>query len=308
MAWILPIIGAVFVTMALHDLFHTLFHPSEHGNISEYLSLRLWRMLRHFEPEHLNLAGPLNLLTVILYWGVSVVVGFACIYRPFLPGHFVFNPGLDAHSFNSFLSAINLSMASLITVTLGVQTNSAWLQLATSAEAVLGFVILTASISWILSIYPVIEHRRSLAHEVSLLHFAEERGIRHIEQLKTAELQSLLLGFATQLTTIRTELSQFPITYFFQERDDKSALAPSLYYLAAIAEDVVSTRDDVKMSAAVMGGAIDDLIELIEKKYLKKAHAHRWGALDALLRDHRREPLRRPSSARVASGQREFTF
>jgi hypothetical protein len=154
---------------------------------------------------------------------------------------------------------------------------------------------LTASISWILSIYPVIEHRRSLSHQVSLLHFAEERGVRQVDRLGTTELQSLLLGLATQLTTICTELSQFPITYYFQEKDPKSALAPSLYYLAALAEDIMATRDDVKLSATVMGGAVDDLLELIEKKYLKRNYPDRWSVLEALLREHRREPLRRSS-------------
>jgi hypothetical protein len=296
MIYLLPALGMLLIFVGMQDLFHTLFHPSEHGNISEYMTLRVWRTFRRWAPHHLHSAGPVNLLLVILFWAVSVVVGFALIYRPFLPSHFVFASGLHPATFDSFFSALNLSLSSLITVTLGVQTNSVWLQFAMSFEAVLGFSIFTASISWILSIYPVIEHRRSMAHEVTLLHFAEQNGIRRLEQMTTSDLQNLFEALAAQLITIRTELSQFPITYYFQERDDKSALAPALYYLASIAQDVTALGGERALSATLVGGAVDDLLELVEKKYLKREHPDRWSAFQSFLRDHNREPLRRPAA------------
>ena len=86
-----------------------------------------------------------------------------------------------------------------------------------SFQAVLGFVLLTASISWLLSIYPVIEHRRSLAYEVTLLHFAEQRGLLRIEEMYDMNLNTMLTGLSERVMRVRTELSQFPITYYFQD-------------------------------------------------------------------------------------------
>jgi hypothetical protein len=44
-----------------------------------------------------------------------------------------------------------------------------WLQLITPLEALLGFGLLTGSISWLLSIYPALLRRHSLAYEIALL-------------------------------------------------------------------------------------------------------------------------------------------
>jgi len=284
----------------MQDLFHTLFHPSQLGNISEYMTLRIWRAFRKFAPRQRLMVGPLNFLCVIVFWSASVIVGFALIYRPFMPAAFITAPGMSISAIDGFFSAINLSLSRLITVSMGLQTDSQWLQLSMSLEAVLGFAILTASISWLLSIYPVIEHRRSLAHEVSLLHFSESAGLQRLEELDYATLQSLLFGLAAQLNTVRTELSQFPISYYFQESDDKTALAPALYYLAEVARDVSSSDRCPKMAAVCLGGSVDDLLQLIEKKYLPRTNPSRWDTLREALADHGRIPLTRPRPSRAA--------
>lgn len=299
--WILTSVGVVLIVTSMADLARTLFHPAQHGNISEAMTLKLWRLIRRFAPQQLSAAGPLNFFVVILYWGLSVVVGFALIYRPFIATQFVVSPGLDQAQLARYPLAYagTLSLSSLITVATGLQTKSVLLQYLMGVEAVLGFVILTASISWILSIYPVIEHRRSMAHEATLLHFAEARGIQRVEDMQDSDLQDLLLAMSEQITTIRTELSQFPITYYFHERDERSTVAPALYYLAELAEDVARDRPGVRLGATVMGGAIDDLVELMAKKYLKRSFESRWEALAALLKEHRREALKRPQRPRA---------
>lgn len=293
MRWFLFVVGLLLIASALLDVFRTLFHPARHGNVSEALILGNWRLFRRAFPSLLSTAGPLNLVIVISFWMASVVLGFALLYWIAIPAQIIVSPGMDKSYFTSFATAINLSMASLITVTLGLETNSSLLQFAMSAEAVVGFAILTASISWILSIYPVIEHRRSLAHEISLLHFSEYRGLRRAEQLQDSDFHTLLLGFAAQIATIRTELNQFPITYYFQENEDRSALAPNLFYLAELTEEVSREREYCRLAATVLGGAIDDLLEMVRTKYLGSVHGDRWRILEAMNDDHFRQPLHR---------------
>jgi hypothetical protein len=300
MHWIAITIGLIVILAGMQDLFHTLFHPTQQGNISEYMTLYIWRGFRRFAPGQRLMVGPLNFLMVIVFWGLSVIIGFALIYRPFMLRAFIGAPGMDVSKVGSFFSAVNLSLSSLITVPMGLQTDWKWLQLAMATEAVLGFAILTASISWLLSIYPVIEHRRSLAHEVSLLHFSESSGLQRFEELDDSTLQTLLFGLATQLNTVRTELSQFPISYYFQETDDKTALGPALYLLAEVARDVSSSNRRARMAAATLGGSIDDLLQVIEEKYLPKKHESRWDTLRELLADHGRSPLTRPKPSKVA--------
>jgi hypothetical protein len=55
------------------------------------------------------MVGPLNFLCVIVFWSVSVIVGFALIYRPYMPAAFITAPGMSVSAIDGFFSAINLS-------------------------------------------------------------------------------------------------------------------------------------------------------------------------------------------------------
>jgi hypothetical protein len=298
LAVILTLIGSVVIIAALQDLFHTIFHPSASGGISDWIELQVWRAFRRATYTDLNFAGPLAFLLVVTYWAISILIGFALIYWPRLPASFVFASGIDPGHYASFAGALNISLASLITTSTGVNSSSLWIQFLMGVEAVFGFAILTASISWILSIYPVLEHRRSLAHQATLLRFAEERGIKRLEDVNDSDLQQILLGLASQLLTHRNELTQFPITYFFHEKDDATALAGILSYLADVAEMSLRREGAARAAAAVLGVAIDDYLKVIATTFLKRRFTDRRDALRAFARDHNRQIVRAPASGR----------
>ena len=44
------VLGLLLIVIALHDMFHTLFHPSGRGVLAEFISFRLWRLWRHLFP------------------------------------------------------------------------------------------------------------------------------------------------------------------------------------------------------------------------------------------------------------------
>src|SRR3982751_6479784 len=81
-----------------------------------------------------------------------------------------FNLGSGVDPSHPFVDSFYMSMATLSTVGFGdVAPATIALRLITPLEALLGFGLLTASISWLLSIYPVLSRRRSLAYEINLL-------------------------------------------------------------------------------------------------------------------------------------------
>jgi len=291
MKWVSILAGTILIVAALRDLFSTLFHPGTSGNISDWIALSLWRAYRKVFPKHLIHAGPLIFLAVIGYWGLSIIFGFALIYRPFMPSTFVFMPGLDPVSFDSFLAALNFSIGTLITEFIGATPTNGFLQLLTTVEAIFGFAILTASISWILSIYPVIEHRRSLAHQASLFHHGESTGLRHLESLSDAELQTILLGLASQLTTHRNELSQFPITYYFQEPESRTAIGGILFYISELADRFSDREGAVRIAAVTLGGAVEDYLSLVDEQFFRRKFDGREASLRRLAEDHRRKPV-----------------
>jgi hypothetical protein len=189
---------------------------------------------------------------------------------------------------------MNFSVGTLITEFIGATPTNSVLQLLTTLEAIFGFAILTASISWILSIYPVIEHRRSLAHQASLFHYGEVTGYRHLESLSDAELQTILLGLASQLTTHRNELSQFPITYYFQEPESRTAIAGILFYISELADRFTDREGAVHIAAVTLGGAVEDYLSLVDEQFFRQSFDNKQASLRRLAEDHRRRPVHSP--------------
>lgn len=294
------VIGLLFVATALHDMFHTLFHPSGRGAIAEFISFRLWRAWRRLFParhEVLSLAGPLAFVATVATWGVLIVLGFALVYSPFLGSRYVMAPGLDIRRHNAFFDAINVSLGSLITVGGDFNTDSRWLRFAMGAEAVLGFVLLTASLSWVLSIYPVLEHRRSSAHRLSLLHHAHRIERIGVTSMPDFQTEQLVIGLAVDITKIRNDLAQFPITYYFHEDEARSSWPGALPLAIDIARR--ASRDEsgepVRVAGIVLQGAIHDFLCLVGAWFLNSANEPEDEILLALYAaDHFQQELRSP--------------
>jgi hypothetical protein len=290
----LTVSGAALIIAALQDLFHTLFHPSARGDISDWIAHAVWKGFRFALRRAISFAGPTAFVMTVLYWTLSLIFGFAMIYWPHLPDAFTFASGLNPESYRSIEGAINLSLGSLMTLSTGVYPKELWIQLLMGIEAVFGFALLTASVSWILSIYPVLEHRRSLAHEATLLHFSEVEGNRDLDETGDSDLHQLLTGLAGQVITHRNELTQFPITYYFYEEDKETALAGILPYLSDIAKQSLKRDGAAGLAAISLGGAVDDYLKFICSAILHRDFKSREESLQAYADDHMRQIVRSP--------------
>jgi hypothetical protein len=292
------IAGLVLIGLALHDMFHTLFHPSGRGALAEFISFRIWRLFRRiFAARHsqLSLAGPLAFVATVAAWLLLIVIGYGLIYHPFLRPEFVMAPGLSIDSHMTFFDAVNVSLGSLITVGGDFETNSRWLRLAMGVEAVMGFVLLTASLSWVLSIYPVLEYRRSAAHRLSLLHYAQKFERVGVGAIPEQETEELVIALAADLAKIRNDLAQFPITYYFHEDEGRSALPGALSLAMDIANRAMrpESTETVRVSGIVLRGAIHDFLCLVGSWFLQMSGERDDEKLLAgFAADHFREELR----------------
>ncbi|OLE10310.1 MAG: hypothetical protein DMG99_18145 [Acidobacteria bacterium] len=291
----LTIIGIVLILAAVRDIFHTLFNPSKQGDLSEWIARGIWRTTKRTIPRALNYAGPIAFVAVVLYWTLSMVFGFALIYFPRMSQSFAFSAGLEPTQYQTLLGSLDVSIGSLITLSTGIYSKEPWIQMVMGIESIFGFGLLTASVSWILSIYPVLEHRKSLAHQASLMHFAEMQGIRRLREVGESDLHDILLGFASQMTTSRNELIQFPITYYFHENEGKTSLAAILPYLADIAAQNVRGEGAVALAATALGGAIDDYLKFVGRFFLDRPFTNRYEMLGAFAADHLRNAVRSPA-------------
>jgi len=76
-----------------------------------------------------------------------------------------------------FVDALYMSLVTLGTIGYGdISPATDVLRLIVPLEALVGFALLTASVSWVLTVYPALSRRRSLAYEITLLREVTQRS------------------------------------------------------------------------------------------------------------------------------------
>ena len=283
------LIGSILIIAGLRDIFQELFRPSAVGSISRLLMQNLWKTFRWaatYNKSILALAGPSILLFTILSWVILMAIGWALIIWPHLPEGFLLAPGLKPSSQGQFLNALYLSVVTLTTLGYGnIAPLDGWLRIFVPLEALVGFALLTASITWVLSLYPVFNRRRSFAHQIDLLRRTEEEPG---ETAQDSEAAQTLESFTAQLVTVQGDLNRFPVTYYFYEDNEHTALPCALPRVLCLAEKGAATdRRALRRQAAMLRGAVEDFSRtLVARGFVNLPPTDTTAVLEAYARDH----------------------
>lgn len=258
------VLGIALIALALRDIFDVLFHPLGRGSASRWLMRAIAALARGAArrvPTARLLAGPLIFIAVVAAWAAMLTVGWALIFYPEMPDGFSFAAGLDPAANGSFGDAIYLSLVNLTSLGYGeIAPATPLLRLLCPAETLFGLGLLTASISWLVSIYGAISRRDALAHEVHLCREAEERLGERLVDGDPELLRRLLASFTEQLIASRRDLIHFPITHYFRTEDEDRALSGLLPFLDALADDAgeAGRPRALQVRAQMLRMAIDD--------------------------------------------------
>ncbi|MFF4364186.1 potassium channel family protein [Streptomyces sp. NPDC001604] len=268
MEWLVSLVGVGLVLAVLRDLFHTLWHPTRHGGISRFVMTSMWRLARRsrLRTRMVGLVGPLAMVTVVGLWAVIIILGWAIIYWPHMPGAFTITPGSRAAQQPALLDSVYLSLVTVATLGLGdITPGEGWLRLASPLEALVGFALLTATVSWVLEIYPALTRRRVLAIRLALLH----RSAPATEHIDTVAGAALLDSLATEVVRVRIDFTQYAEAYYFHDGEDHSSLAAVLGYAVALArQGQAARRPDVRLTGDLFAGALDDLATILDQRFL----------------------------------------
>jgi hypothetical protein len=270
MEWVVTLVGVLLVTAVVRDVFHTLFHPVGHGSIAPQVMKTVWRLLRLLPADRRisTLTGPLGIAVVVLTWGFMAVVGWTLIYFAQMPEGFAYGSELNPAARHDLIDSLYLSLVTIATLGFGdVVPTSVSLRLAAPFEALFGFMLLTAAVSWVLEIYPALHRRRVLAMQLSTLRRAREAepdaGIDGVPV-------DVLTSLAASVVEARNDFTQYGATYYFRDLEVDASLAASLEYATQLAAEAsASSRPQMRMAGALMSTAVDSLAELLDQEFLQ---------------------------------------
>ncbi len=288
--WAVAIVGSLLVTVVVRDVFHTLFHPVGHGSIAPHVMQFVWWLLRVFHPDRriASLTGPLGIALVVLTWGLLAVIGWAMLYFALMPEGFAYSSELNPAERNTVFDSLYVSLVTIGTLGFGdIVPTSPWLRLIVPLEALFGFMLLTAAVSWVLQIYPALHRRRVLALQLSTL-----RQARHanpdlgIDSVPT----NVLTGIAAALVEARNDFTQYGATYYFRDLETDASLAFWLKYATQLADEAsASTHAQMRLVGALICGAVDSLAGLLDEEFLRLGGGTA-AVIKAYAADHRHSP------------------
>ncbi|WP_371583047.1 potassium channel family protein [Streptomyces sp. NBC_01314] len=268
MEWLVSLAGAALVMAALRDLFHTLWHPTRHAGLSRLVMAALWRLARHLRVRGrvVGLVGPLAMVAVVGLWAGTIILGWAIVYWPHMPESFTVAPGSRAAEQPPLLDSVYLSLVMVATLGLGdISPAEGWLRLVSPLEALVGFALLTASVSWVLEIYPALTRRRVLAIRLALL----QRSAPTDEQLDCTMGAVLLETLATEVARVRIDFTQYAEAYYFHDGEDHSSLAATIGYAADLARrGRAARRPEVRLTGDLLAAALADLAAILDERFL----------------------------------------
>jgi hypothetical protein len=285
---VLTVLAALLIAAALRDVFDTLFHESGRAVLSSVIMRGVWRVFRRLGGRRrLALAGPVSLIAVVMSWAALLIVGWACFLMPHMPDAFAFTTGERS---GRVVESLYLSLVTLTTVGFGdIAPAEGWLRLVAPLEALIGFGLLTASVSWLLSIYPLLSRRRSLAYEIYLLSKAQsetDAGLTDVEPWAAEGVYSELMS---RLVSVERDMVTFPVAYYFAEADERFALPAAMPSLLRLAEAgcVADAPAPVRLRATMLRDAVADFARTIATRF----HGSESEDTEELLRDYARDHL-----------------
>lgn len=233
--------GLAILALALYDVFTTILHHwGGAGPVSGRIAHELWRLIVRLtggiEPSWrrgiLGRVGPLLIPATVTLWAGLVILGFALLYLPRMPG--AFHADQYVPSFGTLADAFYYSGITFFTVGYGdIVPLSTGLRLLAMLQGGAGFALITLVISYFTSVYGAYSQQKSTAASV---YFQAERSAdasrlvaQHLAGGSASTLTDEVARLRDQLAAIRTDYTNYPILHYFVASQVEDSLARLLF-------------------------------------------------------------------------------
>ena len=259
------VVGAGLILLMLADVFHTLLYPHGSGPVGRTIMRGFWLLSKRLRGRASTIAAPLAMAAVIGAWAGLAAIGWALLYLPHLPEGFVYGVGIPQRA--DFAEALYLSLVTLSTVGFGeIVAAHPLLRLVAASQAVTGFGLLTATVSWILQTYPALSRRRAVAHQLNL--FREAAGPAGVASLDPRHAAGLLESIARAVASVSIDLLSFHETYYFHEVEKRGSLPATVAYAHHLASEAQGSKSpELQFAGRMLHAALDDLAEVLRGKF-----------------------------------------
>jgi voltage-gated potassium channel Kch len=259
------VLGAGLVLLMLVDVFRALLYPHGSGPVGRAIMRGFWLVSRKLRGRGSFIAAPLAMAAIIGAWAGLAAIGWAMLYLPHLPAGFVHAAGVPQRS--DFAEALYISLVTLSTVGFGeIVPADPLLRLVVALQAVTGFGLLTATVTWILQMYPALNRRRALAHQLNL--FKEAAGPAGLLSLDPRHAAGLLESMAGNVASVSIDLLAFHETYYFREVEQRGSLPATVAYAQELASEAQrSASPELQFAGRMLRAALDGLADVLRGKF-----------------------------------------
>jgi len=278
------VIGVCLAVFAAREMFHDLFHPSERGSVSELIAGRVFSLYRR-SPRRLPTAAPLAVVVILLAWAICLATGFAFIYWGVPAENFKVEENVAGPP-NGFWTSFYYSLEVMTTLGFGdIKPIPAWLRLIVTLHTLIGFALVTASMTWILLIFPALSRINLLAVTASALREAENRTG---SQVVCIESEGVLERLLTGVIQFRVDLIHYPIVYYFRADRDDACLARSIGFIERFATEAAGddAPEHIRFVGQALNVALDDLARFLAERFEQVDSTPRRAVFQAYADDH----------------------
>ena len=264
------LVGIFLIAWTLREIFTDLFQPSGSGSLSSFVGKQLFRLAQRMR-WMMRSAGPLSIVIVITTWALLVTVGFALVYWARFPQAFTVPPPGVRDKLGKVWVVLYFSLTSLTTLAAGeIVPKGSWIRLVAALESLIGISLVTASVTWIVLIYPALGRMRTLARRAStLLRAQKQTGVDVI----SGDVENLLGDLAESVMRTRVDFIHFPLIYYFHADTEGASLANSLTSLWQLADTATDQKhsERVRLAATVLTIALTDTADFLQERFVPGA-------------------------------------
>jgi hypothetical protein len=273
-------LGLVLIALGMLDVFLTVLHVQVESPISNQVHRRLWQVLLavsrglpdRSRAEVLGWGAPLMIGGILLFWSTLYVLGFALVYVPFIHDTTAFSvsgpqPASDVGD------ALYFSATSFVTTGYGdIVPVHPLVRLLALLEGGLGLTTLSLSVTYLLSVYPLIARKMSLAHSLNQETGGRSDAVvlaqRYVSSGRYEALAQRLSDMNDALLVLGQSHALYPVLYFVRPRE----VHLSFVRVLAVVQGIVATLRYGLDRAAYADVVSDPRLLILEEGLLSTLH------------------------------------